>query len=105
MCYANSWSYFWGRTLGGLRCRSGEVKEAQPRQTEFLEQAFLNILFLDQCQLLGFHFAAICRQLAVQFAADSQHQFFRSMTCQKRLGFFIQNRQPPLEIFQIECSR
>src|SRR5690349_8777346 len=63
---------------------SREVKKAEPRQTEFFQQALLKVLLFHERQLLGFHFAAVGCQLAVELAADFQHQFFRGVACQER---------------------
>jgi len=70
---------------------SGKVVEAQPWQTKLFQQSLLYILSLNQRDLFRFHFAAILRELAVDFAADAKHLVVAGVLGERRLNFFVKD--------------
>src|ERR1700723_2026899 len=83
---------------------SGKVVEAQPWQSKLFQQSLLYILSLNQSDLFCFHFAAILRELAIDFAADAEHLVFRGVLGEGGLGFFVEDGEPPLKVFEVEVA-
>jgi hypothetical protein len=81
---------------------SGKVVEAQPWQSKLFQQSLLYILSLNQRDLFRFHFAPILRELAIDFAADTEHLVFSGVLCERGLEFFVENGQTALEILKVE---
>ena len=84
---------------------SGKIVEAKPRQSKLFQQSLLYILSLNQRDLFCFHFAAILRELAVDFAADAEHLVFGGVLRQRGLDFFVEDGQAALEVFEVERAR
>jgi len=81
---------------------SGKVVEAQPWQSKLFQQSLLCILSLNQSDLFRFHFAAIGRELAVDFAADAEHLVFGGMLGEGGLDFFVEDSEAAFEVFEVE---
>src|SRR5713101_7497515 len=78
------------------------VEQAQPRQSESFEQAFLQILPLDLRELCRRHLPPVGGELAVEFSARRNQRLFAGASRSRRRKFFFQSREAPLEILQIE---
>src|ERR1700742_1892004 len=85
----------------GTVLRSGKVVEAQPRQPKLFQQSLLYILSLNQRDLFRFHFAAILRELAVDFAADAEHLVFARDLRERSLKLFVEDGEAALEVFEV----
>src|SRR5262249_23870875 len=82
-----------------------KVEKAKPRNAKLFEQTLLQILLLDQSQLLGFHLAAVCRESAVHFAANSERPLFAGIEQQPGMNAFIEDGQASFQIFQVQRTR
>src|SRR5216684_955559 len=78
------------------------VEQAQPRQSESFEQAFLQILPLDLRELCRRHLPPVGSELAVEFSARRNQRLFAGASRSRCRKFFFQCREAPLEILQIE---
>src|ERR1700744_4518337 len=93
----------WG--IPGIRkTGSGKVVEAQPWQSKFFQQSLLCILSLNQRDLFRFHFAAILRELAVDFAANAEHLLFAGGLWESGVNFFVEDGQTAFEVFEIKSA-
>src|SRR5437667_7505167 len=87
------------------RSALGHVEKAQARNSKLFQQPLLHILLFNHCQLLRFHLPPVTRELTVHLAPYLEYKFFRRMAGQQCMYLLVQNRQPPLQILQIQRPR
>src|SRR6266568_4955947 len=66
---------------------SHHVEQAQPRQSESFEQAFLQVLPLDLCKLCRRHLPPVGSELAVEFPARRDQRLFAGASRRRRRQF------------------
>ena len=83
-----------------IRSRSMHVKQTQARYSALFKQTLAHILFVQFLDLRPRHVVPVRREVAVGLGANANQFIVRGRRHQDREQLFLQNCQPPFEVFE-----